>query len=56
MVYLQVLDLTLMRRSLARRLECWFLLELYEQQLAETRRTNASLEKIVAALEKRSQG
>jgi hypothetical protein len=30
------------------------MIELYEQQIAETRRTNATLEKIAAALEKRS--
>jgi hypothetical protein len=31
-------------------------LELIEQQLAETRRTNATLERIALALEKRAQG
>jgi hypothetical protein len=30
------------------------MIELYEQQLAETRRTNATLEKIAAALDKGS--
>jgi hypothetical protein len=30
------------------------MIELYEQQIAETRRTNATLEKIAAALDKRS--
>ena len=32
------------------------LIELYEQQIAETRRTNATLEKIATALEKASPG
>jgi hypothetical protein len=32
------------------------MIELYEQQVAETRRANAVLEKIAAALDKRSHG
>jgi hypothetical protein len=32
------------------------MIELYEQQLAETRRTNVALERIAAALDVRSQG
>jgi hypothetical protein len=31
------------------------MIDLYEQQVAETRRTNAGLERIAAALEKKSQ-
>jgi hypothetical protein len=31
------------------------MIDLYEQQIAETRRTNAGLERIAAALEKKSQ-